>query len=207
MSAEDAVKQQKINVYLKEYDSLRAEIFNRLSAQGQAFSFFSTIIGVLIGLKAAAGGTAGEKALLLDLLILGLPLIAAPFGFIFFDNEIMIFRNGSYINEVLRPKLESLLGDGELLCCDSKNFQYLGDFTKRTHTQISYGRWSLFLLPTAVLIIYWIDSGLFSRLKGPLPQVILLVDLVYALLMIIAMIAAKNAQKKWKGDFRLELPE
>src|SRR4051812_38596556 len=89
-----------LGAYMAEYDNFRKEIALRLGAQQQAFTLLLTLLGVTL---TAAGYLIQYKMTDLGpLLALFLPIVAAPLGFIFFDNEIMIFANGACVAADLR---------------------------------------------------------------------------------------------------------
>lgn len=180
--------------FLAEYESLRAEIFSRLDSQRQAFQYLVAILAAALGLYAAKK----EAQIDWDFVLLGLPVIVAPFGFIFFDNELMIFRNGFYIQEHLRPRISEIVGHPDVLAVENKGFGCLYSSTCFVQAGVSYGRWSLFLLPTIVPPIYVLFSpGVdFHVLRYCF---LLIIDLLFALLLVAAVIATMREHQKWKG--------
>jgi len=179
--------------FLVEYESLRAEIFSRLDSQRQAFQYLVAILAATVGLYAAKQ----EAQIDWDLVLLALPVVVAPFGFIFFDNEFMIFRNGFYIQNHLRLRISEIVGHSDVLAVEKKGFRCLYDTTCFIHSWVSYGRWSLFLLPTLGPSVYALLS----------PNVclcvfrygfLLILDFLFSLLLISAVIATMREHRKWK---------
>jgi hypothetical protein len=187
----DSERQSRaFDMHVAEYGSLREEIFARLESQRQAFSYLVTILAAAVGLTAADNIRMDPV-----ILMLLLPIVVAPLGFIFFDNELMIFRNGAYLSTSLRPRVETLVGKMALL--DDIGLSCLGGFSCRIHELLSYGRWLLFLLPTVGPIPYVVVSRPLLWMHYPwLP--VLILDGALAMLLGLAMIAAALEQRRWR---------
>jgi hypothetical protein len=136
---------------IAEYESLREEFFARLESQRQSFNYLAVIAAAMIALIGAEKGPDDPAVLLL-----ALPLVVAPLGFIFFDNELVIWGIAGYIRDNLRPELTRLVNHPVLL--------YEGRFSdshrSKLHLLLSTGRWLLFLVPTVLPIAYaiWTDN-------------------------------------------------
>jgi hypothetical protein len=147
------------NALIAEYESLREEFFARLESQRQAFNYLAVILAAMIALI-------GADRLPVDLavLLLALPLVVAPLGFIFFDNELVIWGIAAYIRDTLRPQLTRLVGQKVLL--------YEGRFEShgsRLHLLLSTGRWLLFIVPTLLPIGYAAWNGTLNSWLTALP--------------------------------------
>jgi hypothetical protein len=190
--AEKTTKPDPMTAYLKEYESLRAEQMKRFELQHQAFNYLLIVLGVVISIVAAslkltpADNSSAFQTIDLNLLIvivlwilLFLPLITAPLGFIFFDNEMAIHSIGSHLNWRLKPKVIELIKSNHLLekvIADLRNenqldfkqaavteenlifgtsldFFYLHEKSEAFHRMLSSGKWILFLLPTVGPVI------------------------------------------------------
>jgi hypothetical protein len=181
-----------VAAYLAQYNSLRGEIQNRLGAQQQAFQY---LVGVL---TAAIGALAAAKGLNLDpnQLILALPIIVAPLGFILFDNEIMVFEAGSHAHR-MRTRISQLLND-EALLADGHPLCRRHKLSRLTHPLLSVGRWLLFLIPAIGSTLYATIAGWGDWLwKLPYP-LILVVDIMVSILLLLGALAAGVEQYKWR---------
>ena len=168
--------------YLKEYDSLRSEQMKRLEFQHQAVNYLLIVLGVAISTFAASmkltsdAQSSAEANFLFRTgiwILLFLPLVTAPLGFIFFDNEMAIHSIGSHLNWRFKPKVVELVKsspllmnviDGlrrddrdfiqaavreeNLLFGTSLDFFFLFNRSEGIHKTLSSGKWILFLLPT-----------------------------------------------------------
>ena len=99
---------QLLSVSLAKYGSLRQELFQRFQFQGQAFNF---LIVVLTGLIAVGAGQVEEgRGNLFDGLVLLLPLVTGPFGYLYLAHDLMIFSIAGYIQRDLSQEVSQLLG-------------------------------------------------------------------------------------------------
>jgi hypothetical protein len=187
------------NALIAEYESLREEFFARLESQRQAFNYLAIILAAMIALI-------GAERLPVDpvMLVLALPLVVAPLGFIFFDNELVIWGIAGYIRDTLRPQLSKLVGQNVLL--------YEGRFAEshgsKLHLFLSTGRWLLFVIPTILPIPYSLWNHSFKSWFTSLPFMpFLLLD---ALLLVIlgwaiyqAVCSRHEVWRQQEGDKRL----
>jgi len=101
-----------LDVYLNEYNSLRAEQLMRIQTQFNAVTWLFTIIGALL-----AAVTFTYEKIHVDLVSLMrwgtvlLPLAASPIAFMGFDHTIMVHRVGAYVVNELRPAIVRWLND------------------------------------------------------------------------------------------------
>jgi hypothetical protein len=104
---------QLLSVSLAKYGSLRQELFQRFQFQGQAFNF---LIVVLTGLIAVGAGQLQEgRGDLFDGLVLLLPLVTGPFGYLYLAHDLMIFSIAGYIQCDLSGSL-AVAGTRGLTC-------------------------------------------------------------------------------------------
>lgn len=159
-----------LDVYLKQFEKLREESFNRMQSQNQSFNNLLLIMGVAI--TALVSVLNATNVLVTYLVFAGialfLPLITAPLGLIFFDNEIVIYAIGSYIDNDWLNEVRALVKDPKVFG-DVWEFKYLHKSTRFTHTTISVGRWLLYLIPTvfpilSLVAITIVDWGWWNKL-------------------------------------------
>ena len=170
MAEREADKDRALDVYLEEYKSLRAEVLARVQTQNQAFNFLFLIMGATITAVIAAANSAisaeppqpAHLESVINGVALLLPLVTAPLGFIFFDNEIMIHAIGSYLyygdgGALVHSKTGNAKVFGGVM-----SFEYLPRKTNTLHHQVSSSRWLLFLVPI-VLPILWLCGRMVER--------------------------------------------
>lgn len=143
-----------IDIYIAEYNSLRAELLARVQTQNQAFNFLLIVTAAAItAVITTANSDAGEYLAPIFLAVtLMLPLATCPLAFIFFDNEIMIHAIGSYLHYDRRPNIMELVRNQNILGSPLA-FQYLPPSTHKIFPAISRGRWVLFCLPTFIPLL------------------------------------------------------
>ncbi|WP_210438648.1 hypothetical protein [Nocardioides xinjiangensis] len=96
MTAEVWTREAALRTHLLEYEKVSDELFGRWENQRHSFNF---VIAVLVGL----GGLASADGVdLQPQLFFWLPLVIAPMGYVFFDNELMIWGIVNYIGRDLR---------------------------------------------------------------------------------------------------------
>jgi hypothetical protein len=143
---------QVITTYLAEYNSLRAEQQSRLQSQNQAFNYLLIVVGAGVTAVITTVGKSQELPLVVLAVALFLPLLTAPLGYIFFDNEMAIHSIGAHLYWVWRPNIVALLNN-ENVFQNSLEFRHLNKSSKTIHQCLSAARWVLFLLPTVVPVI------------------------------------------------------
>jgi hypothetical protein len=142
-----------LQVHMAEYTLLRQEVLSRMATQSQAFNYLLVVIGVAA--TALVNGLGKEQDAYLSIVLLVtilLPLVSAPLGFIFFDNEMVLHAIGSYIDRAWRPRTRELVADADILG-NIWLFVGLDASSPRIHRRLSQGRWLLFLLPTVVPVL------------------------------------------------------
>jgi hypothetical protein len=175
---------RRLNCYLAEYNSLRAEQLSRLQSQNQSFNYLLIIIGATVGLVATVVTKVGDPNSISWLTIsigLLLPLISAPLGFIFFDNEMAVYSIGSRIYADLRPSLGTVTSDHTVLE-NALAFKNLHRSSGAVHRMLSVARWVLFLIPTFLplcgLFVYVLvrigDAQVRSNLFATTPRILLI---------------------------------
>lgn len=189
---EKTTKPDPMTAYLKEYESLRSEQMKRFDFQHQAFNYLLIVLGVALSVAGAclkltpeSNGSAHQVidtsllSLVVAWILLFLPLLTAPLGFMFFDNEMAIHSIGSHLNWRFKPKVVELIRhnplvekfiddlkaenqplhkrvsvkEEHLIFGDSLDFFYLYEGSATFHKWLSRGRWILFLLPTVGPVI------------------------------------------------------
>jgi hypothetical protein len=192
-----------MKVYLAEYDNFRKEIGVRLTAQQQAFTLLLTLLGAAL----TAAGVLNQYKLTQfgPLLALFLPVVSAPLGFIFFDNEIMIFANGACVVRDLRGRIASLVGSDKIFPVDPIDFIRSRPFANRVHFSLSIGRWILFLLPVILptLDATWYAIRPTAELKSIINiiyfRLFLVLDYLICALLVMAIIVVIKDHRNWRG--------
>lgn len=136
MSAEPAKSPEFVNVVLSEFSTAKEEIKTRSQAQSNIIALDLTAVGVIGSLFFSKG--ADPRVLFL------IPIISGILGLIYIDHAININKLGRFINRVIKPSLEAVIGD-EIV-----------DFERTIRAQkIEKGRlWSVFLLSFPILLLF-----------------------------------------------------
>ena len=169
-----------------EYESLRQEFFARLESQRQAFSYLVLIAAAVI---AFVGALTGSKANTIDsaLLLLALPLVIAPLGFIFFDNDLVIWGIAGYIRDTLRPELSSLV-QHRVLLYEGRRGNFFQSRLSKLHLLLSTGRWLLFLVPTILPLGYALWMGTWSSwIRSPRYLTLMIIDALLVMVLLWAV--------------------
>lgn len=201
-SPSDSAEARLVSVHLAEFTSLRQEISSRFDNQRQTFTYLFTFLGAILAVVASGKLGLDTRGLGLDerLLVL-LPLVVAPLGFIFFDNELMIWGIHYYIGQHLSPTVSELVGQHKVLCVESRRFDYLNRWSSECHRCLSLGRWSLFVIPTVVPIAYAAVSAIGhpERWLAFPYGLLLMIDCVVAALLLWAIVMAVSEQNRcWR---------
>lgn len=188
------MSEKAADAYLAEFESLRDEIFSRFESQRQAFNYLMALLAAL------AAVIASDKFNLDQRYILFLPIIASPLGFIFFDNEIVIWSIGAYINNDLRPKLSRVV-KADVLLIESRRSIYLSGSNSILHLLLSIGRWILFFLPVGFPVGHAIKNKLWIGWPFWIPfWLVVFVDCMLNLLLIGAIISTINMRRMgWRA--------
>jgi len=174
-NTEDEITSRRVNVYLAEFNNLRAEQLKRIDSQNQALNYLFIILGITV--TAIVGNLDDRETLPVVLCWIGLllPLVTAPLGFMFFDHEMATHSIGSHIYWHLRhANLACLVKDDGIMGA-SLDFKYLHRSSARVHSALSYGRWMLFLIPTMLPVgaLFFLSVLVWGwwrpYLEGPLP--------------------------------------
>lgn len=194
------IDEKVIELYLKEYESLRDEIFERFESQRQAFNYLMALIGAVGALIAALK----ENLPSLAKYSLFLPILAAPLGFIFFDNEIIIWSIVKYIQCNIKPEVSKLIGKKRIFQIESRGSIYLFGSRRHLHLLLSMGRWLLFFVPLICPLVYalwdkllWKNGRLwtFFWLFFFLLDCFLLLIMIWAVAEVVKMRRRANASK------------
>jgi hypothetical protein len=179
--------------HLKEYQTVSTEIYARFDNQRQAFNY---LVGVVGGLLMAYGAATAAEVHIPVYVFLFVPLLITPLAFIFFDNEIMIWSIIYYTRYHLRPEVQKLTMDDKVLELECRRFRYLIAGTRHIHRMLSYDRWALFLVPTAIAVGYAVTVFPDWR-HDPIFMGLLALDGILSLLLLVTMVYAAKQQAVW----------
>lgn len=203
-----------LEMYLAQYSSLRAEQQKRLDAQQQAFQFLvgsltavltatTAVLGLIVPLILSNDPTKIDPnkiaalieriSNLLPQAALFLPIILAPLAFIFFDNEIMIFKIGADVSKV-RDRIFSLVGENESNM-DLDTFCDLTRVSRGAHFAVSIGRWIVFLVPIMLPMFYALSAW---ESWIVLNWVVFSLDAILVIFLLWAVISAIVEQWRWR---------
>jgi hypothetical protein len=181
-----------LSVYLAKYGSLRQELFQRFQFQGQAFNFLIVVLTALIAVGAAQfeeGRTDRFEGL-----VLLVPLVTGPFGYLYLAHDLMIFGIAAYIERDLSRDVSQVLGR-DISLADAR-FEHLSDAGLQAHRVLAPSRWLLFVFPTVIPVVYaaffteaWQDSPL---------SVLFALDCVLIAVLFLTMAAAVREQAAWR---------
>lgn len=175
------LKARRLETHLAEYAALREEINQRLERQRESFNYTVAVLGAFVagaGLLAGKDSVAPSAVALVPHMLLLLPLIVGPLAFIFFDDELVLYRDIYHICLHLREKVHEQLKDpweeaagtgspplssppaprsDKPFLVEAEGFQRMWVFSNHVHPWLSYGRWLLFvgpvLMPLAVFLL------------------------------------------------------
>jgi hypothetical protein len=181
---DDDAASLKLSVYMTEYNRAWAEIFARFESQRLAITVLIAGFGALVSLEKLAG--------YLTELAAWMPLFASALGYVFFDNELQIWRIARYMRDVLAPDVRRVTDDAQALRLDESK---LPPTTGTIAFALSIGRWLLFILPAVCAIVAgW---PVFFR-HGWWGVALLGLDLVATALLVLGIAAAINEQQRWR---------
>ncbi len=199
---EESIWGDRLEVHMAEYNSLRDEVLARLEGQRQAVNFLLVALaGTLSAFMVSIDKTSVLQSYSLDLrewaAMVGLlvPMIAGPLIFMFFDNEFMMFRNGYHILHHIKPDCETMVGEG-VLEADVKGFECLLPPSVWAHTLVSYARWIMFFIPTALPVIFGYQY--LDHWDRSFWDLVWWIDLAVTLLLLSAVVMALAEQLRWK---------
>lgn len=138
-----------VDAALREYQNIWTELYNRWENQRNAFNYAVSLVAVTLGLAFARDSALPPEA------FFAFPFLVAPFAFIFFDNELMIWSIVAYSLRDATPRINEMLGDGTpLVEFDRSRFKYFSSQLSFLHLTLSIGRWTIFVVPMAVSFVY-----------------------------------------------------
>lgn len=161
MSAQ-AIEENIIPVHLAVYDSLRTEQLKRIDSQNQSINYLLIVLGVSATVVASSVGRPEYMTMIIFWTFLLLPIIASPLAFLFFDHEMAIHSIGNHLyfiwyDENMKKALGAMpIFENSLL------FYKLHHSSRKIHTTLSLSRYTLFLIPTILPVIY---TGLYTGLN------------------------------------------
>jgi hypothetical protein len=181
-----------LSVYLAKYDSLRAETASRFQFQAQAYNFLVVVLAAATTAAAALLGS--DYADRLGELILALPLVAGPLGYLYVSNDLMIFGIAGYLDRGLSRDISAVLGR-DIVLSDAR-LDALSRRGRLTLAALGYSRWLLFVVPTVGPIIY---AALATDAWREFPVVLLFAaDCLFALGLLAAIWVAAREQIAWR---------
>ena len=175
-----------LDVHLAEYTRAYTEIFSRFESQRLAFNVLIAAFAAVLAVdKTLSDARIGEE------ICCWAPLIVASLGYIFFDNELQIWKIATYMRDVLRARVVVLTGDDSVLGLDGRTIDAV--FVKRTAIALSLGRWIFFLIPA--LAAFLAAAPLFAR--ADYHPVLAFCDLCAVALLVAGIAAAARQQFTW----------
>jgi hypothetical protein len=136
-----------LEVYLAEYQKIWDEVYSRFDSQRQTFNYLIAMLGAVAALFSSEKFNPGPEW------FFWLPLVAAPLGFIFFDNELMIWAIVRHTRDHLQPRIASLVQNDGVLLLERRRFIPRSQ-AQKCHRLLSFGRWALFILPILFSMVY-----------------------------------------------------
>jgi hypothetical protein len=149
-AADSDANQDALSVYLAKYGSLRAETASRFQFQAQAYNVL--VLALAAATTAAAALLGSGHTDRLEELVLVLPLIAGPLGYLYISNDLMIFGIAGYLDRGLSRDISALLGR-EVVLSDAR-LEALSRRGRVTLAALAYSRWLPFVVPAVAPVIY-----------------------------------------------------
>jgi hypothetical protein len=193
----------RLTAYVEEYKRIWDEVLSRFESQRQAFAFtigiFGTLVTVITAIEnpsraAEASPVTGALSSLSPLLLFWVPLVVVPFGFIFFDNELMIWGIVRYTRNHLCDQVSALVADSNVFLMEKSRFP--DPRTRSCHFVLSLGRWTIFILPIVISLGYAIAKR--PDFWRTWYLWIAALDAVATALLVWAMVRAAAEQDIWK---------
>jgi len=175
---------------LEEYRALRGEQAKRLEVADKNLNYVAIILAATLG-GAISLFRDGQGPEFVATTILLVPVLATPFIFTMFTNELMIVRLGVYVYDVLRPFVIKLTNEDKLW--DWERYHVVE--SKALMFQVSsFLRRFVYILPSvAPPIIFML---LRPRPFTPLAMNLLIVDFVLGLLTVVLLLYYRRAFKR-----------
>ncbi len=181
-----------LSVYLAKYNSLRAETASRFQFQAQAYNFLVVVLAAATTAAAALLGS--DYADRFGELILVLPLVAGPLGYLYVSNDLMIFGIAGYLDRGLSPDISAVLGRDVVL--SDARLDALSRRGRLTLAALGYNRWLLFVVPTVGPIVY---AAFATHAWREFPMVLLFAaDCLIALGLLAAIWVTALEQISWR---------
>jgi hypothetical protein len=181
-----------LSVYLAKDNSLRAETASRFQFQAQAYNFLVVVLAAAATAAAALLGS--DYADRIGELILALPLVAGPLGYLYVSNDLMIFGIAGYLDRGLSPAIAEVLGRDVVL--SDARLDALSRRGRVTLAALGYNRWLLFVVPTVGPIVY---AALATHAWREFPMVLLFAaDCLIALGLLAAIWVTAQEQIAWR---------
>ena len=183
---------QRLSISLAKYGSLREELFQRFQFQGQAFNFLIVVLTALIAV--GAGQLEEGRGDGFEGLVLLIPLVTGPFGYLYLAHDLMIFSIAGYIQRDLSQEVSQLLGH-DVSLADAR-FEHLSDAGLLAHRVLAPSRWLLFIFPTVIPVIH---AAFFTEAWKDFPlSVLFALDRVIIAVLLLTMAAAAREQAVWR---------
>ncbi len=181
-----------LSVYLAKYGSLRAETASRFQFQAQAYNF---LVVVLTAAAVASASLLGSgQSVRFEQLVLVLPLIAGPLGYLYVSNDLMIFGIAGYLDRELSRDVSRVLGRDVVL--SDARLDALSPRGRTTLAALAYSRWLLFVVPTVAPVVY---AALATDVWRTFPVALLFAaDCLIALGLLAAIWVTTREQIAWR---------
>jgi hypothetical protein len=147
-ATETGTTEDVLSVYLAKYGSLRAETASRF--QFQAYNFLVVVLTAAV--VAAASLLGSGHGAQFERLILVLPLVAGPLGYLYLTNDLMIFGIAGYLDRELSRDVSALVGR-DIVLTDAR-LDHLSPRGRATLAALGYSRWLLFVVPTVAPVVF-----------------------------------------------------
>lgn len=186
-----------VDAALREYQNIWTELYNRWENQRNAFNYAVSLVAVTLGLAFARDSSLPPEA------FFAFPFVIAPFAFIFFDNELMIWGIVAYSLRDATPRINELLGGAApVVEFDRSRFKYFSPQLGFLHLTLSIGRWTIFVLPMAVSFAY---AGIASDHLWRVPYVLVAAADAVLLAYFVWVMAAAAAERRrlWTATARI----
>jgi hypothetical protein len=192
MATESDMTGDVLSVYMAKYGSLRAETASRFQFQTQAYNFLVVVLtAVVVASSTLLGGGHGAQ---LEQLILVLPLVAGPLGYLYVSNDLMIFGIAGYLDRALSQDISALVGR-DIVLTDAR-LDHLSQRGRATLAALGYSRWLLFVVPTVAPVVY---AALATDAWRELPfSLLFAADCLIALGLLAAIWVTAREQIAWR---------
>jgi hypothetical protein len=146
-----------LNVYIKEYETIRNEILLRLKEKNTMVRYMILLVSAVIAGIWQAQGNADPTFLMIVLLFI-IPIISILLSFIYNWHDEMIVVLGSYVQKEIRSRINNICNQKDLLGWDKFLVEFRNRFGWKTNAIIMR---LIFIAPIPVSVIgyFMIKTG------------------------------------------------